>query len=198
MRPEVARNLRSAALGRPAGRYEARCLALSWLQVSTGGPAPAPAAAPAAAAPPAPAPAAVLPAPTGLPAAMGLPLGVAPPLPTCLSQLAEELSPADSLGAGRLPPLIEQAQRLAEKRVSARGVSATELKLSFGCGKQLCLGACIGQLAESRHPCEVSPGRSLPSPSRMCRRSSCAPRRSLCAERPPPAAQAQRAVFGAA
>lgn len=81
-------------------------------QVSTGGPAPSP----AAAAPPAPAPAAVLPAPTGLPAAMGLPLGVAPALPTCLSQLAEELSPADSLGAGRLPPLIEQAQRLAEKR----------------------------------------------------------------------------------
>ena len=129
---------------------------------------------------------------------MGLPLGVAPALPTCLSQLAEELSPADSLGAGRLPPLIEQAQRLAEKRVSGRGMGAAGLKLSFGCGKQLCLGACIGQLAESRHPCEVSPGRSLPSPSRMCRRSSCASRRSLCAERPPPAAQAQRAVFGAA
>lgn len=80
------------------------------LQVSTGPPAPVPA-------PPAAAPAAVLP----VPGPLGLPLGVPPALPSCLSQLAEELSPADALGSGRLPPLIEQAQRLAEKRVSAQG-----------------------------------------------------------------------------
>lgn len=94
------------------------------LQVSTGPPAPVPA-------PPAAAPAAVLP----VPGPLGLPLGVPPALPSCLSQLAEELSPADALGSGRLPPLIEQAQRLAEKRVSAQG------------------GANCGLLAGLAHPC---------------------------------------------
>ena len=56
--------------------------------------------------------------------AAGLPLGVHPALSGCLSQLAEELSPADTPGSGRLPPLIEQAQRMAAQRVSASWVGS--------------------------------------------------------------------------
>lgn len=74
---------------------------------------------PPAAVPPPAAPPAVLPAPATLAPPLGLPLGVPPALSGCLSQLADELSPADTPGSGRLPPLIEQAQRMAAQRVSA-------------------------------------------------------------------------------